>query len=167
MPYLCHGQPAIEIVATVAVSGTSQTNLKWTFTGDAHNDPTIGLKPNGDFDFHAKSQPIHVTLTLQDPDPNVVFYQGGAINVFGYADSYADGYAQVLPVPLNHPQIHDIQLGPDRKTVSFCYANHTKPGEPGNPNHYQVSRYTIYFGDVATPAAWLPYWVDPRTNNGP
>jgi hypothetical protein len=166
MPMDCHATaPPVEISMTVETSGTGQAELHWTFKPSSQNDPAISVKPNGNMDFSAKNQPIYVTITLSDPDSNRVFYQGNGINVLGFADSYQDDYASVKPVPASHHQFSSITVTNNGKTVSFCYANHHKPGEPGNPNHYKESRYTMYLGDVTQPSSYLPFWIDPKIVN--
>jgi hypothetical protein len=163
---LCHAQPAIEITADIAVTGNPGGPFGWTFTRTDNGDPAITVTPNGDFDFTAKGQPIYVTATLHDDsDPSLVFYSGGGVNVFGFADGFGDGYAAVQAVGPVHHQFSKVTLSNGGKTVSFCYTNHRRPDEPGRPDHYKISRYTMYLGDSSSQTS-LPYYIDPQIGNG-
>jgi hypothetical protein len=162
---LCQAQPAIEIAVDIAVTGNPGGPFGWTFTRTDNGDPAITVAPHGDLDFSAKGQPIHVTMTLHDDaDPSLVFYKGGGVNVLGFADAFGDGYPAVQVVGPGHPQFRDIDVTNGGKTVSFCYANHRRPDEPGQPGHYKTSRYTMYLGD-STSSSWLPYYIDPQIGN--
>jgi hypothetical protein len=159
-------QAAIEIIVDIAVTGNPGGPFGWTFTRTDSGDPIVTVGPHGDLDFSKTGNPVHVTATVHDAnDPSLQFYTGGGIGVFGFADSYGDGYQAVGAVGPGHYQIGNVQLSNGATTVSFCYANHRKPDEPNQPGHYAVSRYTMYLGDSTSPNP-LSSYIDPQIGNG-
>lgn len=183
-PTMCFNDhtPPVEIAVDVALSGSSQGDLHWTFSPSSALPPNLIVHANGDMDFRARRGSLLITMTLHD-DAGRRFYVGNGINVFGYADS--DGsYADVQPVGPGNHQIRVMSVSEDGRTVTFCYHNHNNRPGPGNgagngngngngagngngngPPTLPRSRYTIYLGAPDAPA-WLPYWIDPIISNG-
>ena len=179
-PTMCfhdHTPPA-EITLDVALSGSSQADLRWTFSPSTALPPNIIVHPNGDMDFRARRTSLLITMTLNDAAGRR-FYVGNGVNVFGYADG--DGsYSDVSPIQPNNHQIRVMSVSEDGRTVSFCYHNHNNgPGNGGgnaggngngngNGNTRPTvprSRYTIYLGGPGS-TDYLPYWIDPIISNG-
>jgi hypothetical protein len=165
MMHYCDSAPAAAVSASVAVSGTSQASLTWTVRVQSA-DAGIGVSPKGDLDFSLKAQPIWVTLSLSDPNPNVIFFPSAPI---GFADRFEDGYGdgttvQPVPVGADHRQISDLTLI-DSKTIKFCYRNHRPQAPANDPGRFKHSRYVIYLADSTNPTAYLPYWIDPQIGN--
>ena len=183
--------PPVEIALDVALSGSSQADLRWTFSPSTALPPNVIVRPNGDMDFRARRTSLLITMTLNDASGRR-FYVGNGINVFGYADS--DGsYTEVTPVQPNNHQIRVMSVSDDGRTVTFCYHNHNRrPGQGGgagggNGNGRGAgadvvsqtvdpaaanaaptvprSRYTIYLGAPGS-GDYLPYWIDPIISNG-
>ncbi|HXQ12457.1 MAG TPA: hypothetical protein VN805_15800 [Caulobacteraceae bacterium] len=157
---------AIEITIDITVTGNPGGPFDWTFHRTDTGDPSVTVGGKGYLDFSKSGKPIHVKATVHDAsDPSLVFYKGGGINVFGFADSYGDGYHTVSVVAPGHYQIGDVQLSNGNTTVSFCYANQRKADEPNQPGHYAISRYTMYLGDSTSPNP-LGSYIDPQIGNG-
>jgi hypothetical protein len=163
---MCNSDQAIEVAMDVTVQETAAAaGIQWTYAADPNNPPTVTVQPNGDLDFSASGQPVHVTIRLHTnkPDPDLVFFVDTSGTPFGFADSYDDGYTGVHPVGPGHQQFSNVTVGNGGHSVSFCYANRTRPGEAGNPNHYKRSRYTLRLGDGVS--GYARYLVDPQINN--
>ena len=161
---MLHCYDAVPIVLNVDSGETTPGNTHAVFTLRRGGERGARLEtPNGDLNFSGTRH--HVFVTMHLTDANHVFFKSNDFNVLGFADSFDDGYPALRPVGPGHYQIRHIRLSDDLKTVSFCYTNTHQAGEDGNPDHFRLSRYTLY---LRTPGHRLrapQIWIDPRISN--
>ena len=152
----CDAPPAVEV--NIAPSASSPSG--WGFTPVAGNQSLVG--PYGDFDFHAQSGPVVVTLHLVNPTPSSVIFdqdKKNKIDVFGFLpQDYGPTYSWADITPVADPsQDHHFgridALTDGGRTVTFCYLNH---------HDANISRYVIYLAAGNKPIQ--P--IDPRITNG-
>jgi hypothetical protein len=152
------------LVANLNVPGTKVpwdlTILPGTSTGISVNNPR-----GADIDFSGTARPISVTLYLNDPNSDIVFYRDNKTNGLDFQDRYADNYGPTMrtvgpfDLQISHFKIHQ----PDRKSVSFCYRNMRKQ-DTEDPDRFKFSRYALWLFDSKNPSGQA-FEVDPQIGN--
>ncbi|MFI4933499.1 MAG: hypothetical protein ACHP7N_02680 [Caulobacterales bacterium] len=122
----------------------------------------------GNWDFHAHSRSVAVTMKLTDTSGlNRFFFDGRGsdgkdYHVFSFADD-KDGDAKE-PIRNGHHQFKQLPTVANGTTVTFCYHN-TSRGKNNDPaGAHRYARYGLYLGDDEHPSK--PFSIDPIITNG-